>query len=170
MVPENFTLTGMISGKTASIADAVYYPQDNRIEFILDRVNGSYQENYRLDGSMADRNGQTAAVSAQNCGIALERKAAYDEVSIVRTVYEKEGVPVYSLQGYSDIRAVVKVINSTSQKISGLTAMASCGTGAGKKTFYSEAFDIEAESCKIVAVDITDYVIQSSGDIRISLE
>lgn len=171
LIPEHFTLTGMVSGKAASISDVLYYPQDNRIEFVLDGTEGSHSENYRIEGrGVLDSTGQEFEIQAENCGIALERKAEYGEVLPVRVSYQKDGIPLYSIKGQSDITVIIKIVNGTGHSLYGLTAAAVCGTGAGARTFRSEAFDLEAENCKTVSVDITGYVIPNDGDIRILLE
>ncbi len=160
----------MDTGKAASVKDAVYYPGDNRIELVIKDTKGSYKENYRLEGTMQDPAGNSLAISAENLGITLETDPEPDTVSAVRVQYEKDGIPVYSLVGQSDITAVVKVVNSTGQPARGMICTAVCGTGAGAETFFSEPFDLEADSCKLVTVNTTGYTFDKAGDIQILLE
>lgn len=155
----------MTSGRTASVKDAVYFPSDSLIEFKLDTVNGSYTENYIVQGKILNTDGQEIAVYVENCGVVCEKNSETDSVSVVSVTYEKDGEPIYSLKGENNFTVNIKIVNSTGNNLYGLTASVLCET----ETFISESFDMESYSFKTISVDVIGIDIESNSNLKISL-
>lgn len=170
ITPDKFILTGMETGAMASVTDAIYYPIDNRIELVLEAAPGAANELYTLEAELSDRTGEKKWIFADNCGIALEKNAEFNNMSIVRVQYVKDGIPLCGIGGEENITALVKIVNGTDRRLERVQAVAAVKQGSDILEFFSQPVDIEAESCIIAEVDITGIVIENSGNISISLE